>query len=74
MKAPAKLRWGNFKVIINPEIISYGQPIVEKEEGCVSWPEYICTVERYSSICCKYQNITGNFIQETISGMTARIF
>ena len=42
------------KVMINPEIISIGKNIEEREEGCLSIPGYNAKVKRPSSLKVKY--------------------
>ena len=49
--------------MINPEIISLGEDLYEREEGCLSIPGYNANVKRPSSLTVKYidenkQNIT----------------
>lgn len=49
--------------MINPEIISLGDDLYEREEGCLSIPGYNANVKRPSSLTVKYidenkQNIT----------------
>ena len=49
--------------MINPEIISLGEDLYEREEGCLSIPGYNANVKRPSSLTVKYidenkQNVT----------------
>lgn len=60
-------------VCINPEILS-GEGEERDLEGCLSFPDLWMNVKRHKSISVKYQTITGEVIESTLSGMAARVF
>lgn len=69
----ADLGDGNIYKIINPEIIeSEGSSI--DIEGCLSIPEYNCTVERPEKIKMKYMDINGDTQIIEADGLLARCF
>ncbi|MBL1320327.1 MAG: peptide deformylase [Methylophaga sp.] len=61
-------------VIINPEIISHSDNLVEDWEGCLSIPGIRGLVPRYSSVTVKYLSRSGEEIKTRYSGFIARIF
>ncbi len=62
-----------FKVI-NPEIIWRSEETVMGNEGCLSIPGYVGTVERNESIKVKGLNVFGRPQKISASGWLARIF
>lgn len=58
---------------INPEIIT-GQGEEKDIEGCLSFPNLWLSVKRFSTIRVKYQVITGQSVEEDMSGLMARVF
>ena len=50
---------GSVKRIINPEILEFGEEIVEYEEGCLSIPMIYKKVSRPDTIKVRYQNERG---------------
>jgi peptide deformylase len=60
--------------IFNPEIISMSQEHVIMDEGCLSFPGIYIKVSRPSSIGVRFQNKKGEVREETLTGLTARIF
>jgi peptide deformylase len=65
---------GEPEVIINPVL---SNPSKEKEsmlEGCMSLPELQVEVTRPKSIHVRYQNLKGEFIEETLTDFRARMF
>ena len=60
-------------VCINPEILS-GDGAERDLEGCLSFPDLWMHVKRHKSINVKYQTITGEIIESTLSGISARVF
>ena len=65
---------GNVKKIINPEILEFGDKIVEYEEGCLSIPMIYKKVNRPDRIKVKYYNEKEEEITEELTGMWARAF
>ncbi len=65
---------GNVKKIINPEILEFGDEIVEYEEGCLSIPMIYKKVNRPDRIKVKYYNEKEEEITEELTGMWARAF
>ena len=60
--------------VINPEIIWRSEETVEGNEGCLSIPGYVGTVERYESIKVKGLSVFGRPLKSSASGWLARIF
>ena len=60
--------------VINPEIIWRSEETVEGNEGCLSIPGYVGTVERYESIKVKGLSVFGRPLKISASGWLARIF
>jgi peptide deformylase len=46
-------------VMINPEILKFGEETVVTEEGCLSIPELYYEVERPSTVTVKYTDLDG---------------
>ena len=62
------------KKVINPEIVEFGEEIVEYEEGCLSIPEIYKKVNRPEMIKVKYQNENGETVEEELHDLWARAF
>lgn len=60
--------------IFNPEIISVSKEEVSLDEGCLSFPGVYVKVMRPVSAVVRFQNIKGEWREETLTGLTARIF
>lgn len=60
--------------VINPEIIWRSEETVEGDEGCLSIPGYVGTVERNESIKVKGLSVFGRPLKINASGWLARIF
>lgn len=58
---------------INPEIIAgYGDEV--GPEGCLSFPQLYLKVRRFTEIRVRYQNVKGEFNEEVLTGLAARVF
>ena len=68
-EAPKKLY-----ALINPEIVSSSEEVVEGTEGCLSIPRIQGDVERYEAIVVKGFNRQGRPVKLKLSGWLARIF
>lgn len=60
-------------VFINPEITSYGSEKVTEKEGCLSYPDYYCEVERSDEITISYTDKKGKQQTETFTGWHSRV-
>jgi len=69
MNAGDKLR-----KVINPEILQKGSAMVEMEEGCLSVPGIHKRVRRPRRITVRYQDETGDIIDEDLKDFPARVF
>lgn len=65
---------GEIRKVINPEILEFGDEIVEYEEGCLSIPDLYKVVERPDKIRVKYQNEKGEIVEEEFDGIWSRAF
>jgi peptide deformylase len=62
------------EVIINPVLFSPSKEMETMVEGCMSLPDFHVEVTRPSSICVRYQNLKGEFVEEKLQGFRARMF
>lgn len=60
--------------VINPEIISFSDIIMEDWEGCLSLPGVYGRVPRAESVSVRYYDLSGNRRHEDFSGLEARVF
>lgn len=60
--------------VINPEIVEFGDEIVEYEEGCLSIPGIYKKVKRPEKIKVKYYDEYGNLIEKELNGILSRAF
>jgi peptide deformylase len=61
-------------VIVNPEIISHSDELIEDWEGCLSIPSIRALVPRYSSVTVKFTSRLGDIVEADYSGFIARVF
>lgn len=64
----------NFKVCINPKIVSFSKKTKKFFEGCLSIPNYWGEVERPISVKVSYQDLSGKLVNETLKGFDAHVF
>ncbi|PWU16269.1 MAG: peptide deformylase [Chlamydiae bacterium] len=69
----SKVKWGEIKVFINPEISFPSEKTWTESEGCLSIPNIYADVERAQEITVKYTNIKGKIIKQRISAWEARV-
>ncbi|PNR94946.1 peptide deformylase [Petrotoga olearia] len=62
------------KVVINPEIIEFLGEEISSEEGCLSIPDIFEDVVRAEGVKVRYQDLSGEVIEEELHGYQARIF
>ena len=60
--------------VFNPEILEYNTKEELFNEGCLSYPGIMLAIKRPTKIKAKYQNETGQVIEQEFNGLTARIF
>jgi peptide deformylase len=60
--------------VFNPEIIEYSNTEELFNEGCLSYPGIMLSIKRPIKIKAKYQDATGQIIEQEFNGLTARIF
>ena len=67
--------WSNpTKVCFNPRIIDQTSEEIKLEEGCLTFPNLFIPLKRPSVIKVRYQDASGETINEKFVGMTARAF
>ncbi len=66
--------FGPPEVIINPVLSSPSDETVTMLEGCMSLPGLHVEVTRPKSMHVRYQNIKGEFVEETLQDFRARMF
>jgi peptide deformylase len=60
-------------VCINPEILeSSGEN--RAQEGCLSFPKLWLTVKRPDTVKVKYQQLSGNIVEQELGELPARVF
>jgi peptide deformylase len=64
---------GKNLTLINPKIIEMDDVLVQGEEGCLSVPENIISIDRADKIVVKAQDIKGNHFKIKKSGWFSRI-
>ncbi|MBB1268597.1 peptide deformylase [Shewanella sp. SR44-3] len=62
------------RVIINPQILSYSSQTQAGIEGCLSIPGCRVSIVRAQHIETRFQNLKGEFIEQSFSDFEARIF
>ena len=65
---------GERRVCFNPEIVSTSGDLTDYAEGCLSFPGEECKITRPRSVTVRYQTVVGDWVEETLDGMTARCF
>jgi peptide deformylase len=61
-------------VLVNPEIISCADNLVEGREGCLSIPTWFGLVERPEWVEIKAQDLNGKKIKLKVDSLLARVF
>lgn len=62
-----------FKVFINPEIVSMEGSVTSEQEGCLSVPDYRSDVKRAEKVVVKYLDLDMNPVTINADGMMAII-
>ena len=62
------------KDIINPEVISLSDETELAKEGCLSYPGLWLNVRRPKTVTASYQTTSGEYVVETFTGLSARVF
>ena len=60
-------------IMINPEILEYGEETVTAEEGCLSLPGIQEEVTRPDRIKLRYQNLKGETVEAELDGYFTRV-
>jgi peptide deformylase len=58
---------------INP-VILHGREHDRSVEGCLSFPDLWMYVERYRDITVEYYNVSGEKVQQELTGLMARVY
>lgn len=61
------------KVLVNPEVVKFGEETEDFDEGCLSLPELRATVTRPIEVWVKGMDMTGRTIRFKAHGLTARV-
>jgi peptide deformylase len=59
-------------VLINPEILSLSQDLVEAEEGCLSVPDFYENVTRPGGVTLRWLDRDGRVAEGTFAGLAAK--
>ena len=65
---------GKVRSIFNPLVNDVSQETVNMKEGCLSFPFLFLMIDRPKWVSVKYTDQHGKEIEETLHGMSARIF
>ena len=72
-KSQDEVEFGEVKVFINAEILSFGEEKWITEEGCLSIPGIRASVSRPKVIRMRYNDLDGTLHEEEFSGWKARV-
>lgn len=64
---------GEPKVMVNPVLTNPSEETVTQVEGCLSIPGLHLNIERPKAIYIRYQNLSGEFIEEELTDYFARV-
>jgi len=59
---------------LNPEILDKAGNNVSKQEGCLSVPKVFADIIRPDKVRVRYQTDKGETVEETLTGLPARVF
>lgn len=59
--------------LVNPEILSRSSDLVPFDEGCLSVPDIVETVDRPRTIRFRYTTLEGETIERDAAGLLARV-
>ena len=62
----------NYITMFNPEIVAVSEKTAHMPEYCLSFPFLELNISRPESVTVRYQDINGNTLTESFSGITAR--
>lgn len=62
----------NYITMFNPEIIAVSEKTAHMPEYCLSFPFLELNISRPESVTVRYQDVNGNTLTESFSGITAR--
>jgi peptide deformylase len=57
------------KIMLNPRITKMSNRMTQSQEGCLSLPGLIVTINRREKVTVEYENVTGETISEEITGL-----
>ena len=59
-------------VVVNPHIVSASRRKEAREEGCLSFPEIVASIERSAEITLRWQDLSGAVSEMRLRGLVAR--
>jgi len=62
------------KNIFNPTLVSVSADMELAKEGCLSYPGLWLNVRRPKEVTASYQTVSGEYVVENFSGLSARVF
>ena len=62
------------EIVINPEIIKYGEKTGTFTEGCLTYPRETFFVKRSKQVKAVWHNLEGNTVYRKMSGKEAQVF
>lgn len=65
---------GQPRICFNPEILDFGDIIIDFNEACLSFPGESCIISRPETITVRYQDAQGEWTQHSLTGLEARCF
>jgi peptide deformylase len=63
-----------YRACFNPEIVESSTTLVDFNEGCLSFPGDQCIIKRPDNITVRYQNHSGIWYEDRLSGLESRCF
>lgn len=60
--------------VFNPEILECNTKEELFNEGCLSYPGIMLSIKRPTTVRVKYQDETGEYVEQEFNGLTARVF
>ena len=65
---------GRTRYVFNPQVLEMSKETVNMKEGCLSFPFLFLSINRPKWCSVKYTDQHGKEIEETLHGMSARVF
>lgn len=64
---------GDYRVLVNPQLVSLSDKMLTEQEGCLSFPDLWMKITRPAGCIMKYQDVDGEEHERPMTGLEARI-